>query len=310
MIKFGNFIVTDNNSWLSESSSPGPTPPTPVLPAGTVRVRTSDGNAPIKNEATLIENRTSYETATLVSGTNDVYDVYKSGDSFYNLLRSSTNVTEVLGANTTGITNMRNMFSGCSSLTSVVLFDTSSVTNMNGMFASCRSLTTVPLFDTSSVTDMGYMFDYCSTLANVPLFDTSSVTNMNGMFSFCTLTTVPLFNTSSCEDMRNMFYYCRSLTSVPLFNTSNVTNMNSMFMECTSLTSVPLFNTSSVTNMDWMFTDCVNVQSGALALYQQASTQTTPPSSHSNTFYLCGSNTTTGTAELAQIPATWGGSGS
>jgi hypothetical protein len=55
-----------------------------------------------------------------------------------------------------------------------------------------------------------------------------------------------------------------------------------------------------------MFYDCVNVQSGALALYQQASSRVTPPS-HSYTFRFCGSNTETGAAELAQIPTSWGG---
>jgi len=54
-----------------------------------------------------------------------------------------------------------------------------------------------------------------------------------------------------------------------------------------------------------MFYQCTNVQSGALALYQQASSQTTPPTSHNQTFYNCGSNTTTGSAELAQIPSGW-----
>jgi hypothetical protein len=57
--------------------------------------------------------------------------------------------------------------------------------------------------------------------------------------------------------------------------------------------------------MNYMFGECVNVQSGALALYQQASTQTNPPSNHGGTFYNCGSNTTTGAAELAQIPSDW-----
>jgi len=57
--------------------------------------------------------------------------------------------------------------------------------------------------------------------------------------------------------------------------------------------------------MTAMFVRCYAVESGALALYQQASTQTNPPSSHSNTFRDCGSNTTTGAAELAQIPSDW-----
>lgn len=140
--------------------------------------------------------------------------------------------------------------------------------------------------NSTGVRDMGYMFRDCSSLTSVALFDTSSVT-----------------------DMVNMFYGCSSLTSVPLFDTSSVTSMQFMFYNCSSLTSIPLFDTSSATNMNKMFDGCVNVQSGALALYQQASSQTTPPSNHNNTFYNCGANTVTGAAELAQIPSSWGGNG-
>ena len=222
------------------------------LPANTVRVRTNDGAAPKKN------SNTSYETATLVEGTTDVYDVYKSGTDFSFLFFNSNNVEEVLGANTTGITNMYAMFNYCTSLINVALFDTSSVTDMRIMFVNCYSLTSVPLFDTSSVTNM-----------------------------------------------YNMFNRCSALTSAPLFNTSSVTSMEYMFSNCSALKTVPLFNTSSVVFMSGMFENCTNVQSGALALYQQASTQANPPSSHTKTFYNCGVNTTTGAAELAQIPEDW-----
>lgn len=198
------------------------------LPPNTVRVRTSDGNAPAKT------GTTSYGTATLVPGTTDVYDVYKSGTDFSNLFYNSPNLVEVLGANTTGITIMNDMF------------------------------------------------NYCTALTYLPLFNTSSVTNMS-----------------------KMLFYCYSLTSIPLFDTSNVTNMYTMCFSCDSITAVPLFNTSKVTNMTDMFAHCFNVQTGALALYQQASTQAIPPSEHTNTFRNCGSNTVQGAAELAQIPADW-----
>ena len=301
MIKFGNFVVTDNNSWLGESSSPGPIPPTPVLPAGTVRVRTSDGNAPRKVE------HTTYETATLVEGTSNVYDVYKSGDSFRRMFEGSTNVAEVLDANATGITNMDSMFYDCTSLTSVSLSNTSSVTDMSQMFRDCTALTTVTLFDTSSVIDMSQMFYHCAYLTSVPLFNTANVTNMSGMFDDCArLATVPLFNTSSVTRMDRMFAACAyGLTTVPLFDTSSVTNMATMFSGCLYLTTVPLFDTSSVTNMSSMFYNCYAVESGALALYQQASSQTNPPSTHNYTFHNCGSDTVTGAAELAQIPSDW-----
>ena len=222
------------------------------LPPNTVRVRTNDGAVPNKTSPT------SYETATLVEGTSDVYDVYKSGTDFSFLLCDSSNIVEVLGANTTGITKMYSMFNYCTSLTTVALFDTSSVTDMHNMFWYCYSLTSVPLFDTSIVT---YMYD--------------------------------------------MFGNCNSLTSVPLFDTSSVTNMDEMFIKCSALKTVPLLNTSRVRFMGRMFENCTYVQSGALALYQQASTQANPPSSHTKTFYNCGVNTTTGAAELAQIPEDW-----
>ena len=231
----------------------GPDPYNPLnLPPNTVRVRTNDGAAPKK------KYNTSYETATLVEGTTDVYDVYKSGTDFSFLLCESSNVEEVLGANTTGITNI------------------------SAMFNYCTSLTTVALFDTSSVTDMHIMFVFCHELTSVPLFNTSSVTNMYSMFS-----------------------RCAALEMVPLFNTSNVTTMEYMFEDCSALKTVPLFNTSSIVFMNGVFKNCNNVQSGALALYQQASTQANPPSHHTGTFKNCGANTTTGAAELAQIPSDW-----
>ena len=248
------------------------------LPPNIIRVRTSDGNPPTK------KLNTTYETATLVPGTNDVYDVYKSGTSLFEVLYGSSNVVEVIGANTSNITDMSVMFLDCTELTSVALFDTSNVTNMQLMFDGCHSLTSVPLFDTSNVTNMHDTFMGCRSL-----------------------TTVPLFNTSNVTIMSNMFYKCYSLTSVPLLDTSNVTDMSHMFAYCSSLTTVPLFNTFKVSDIGYMFLDCGNVQSGALALYQQASTQTTIPHYHDLVFKNCGVNTVTGTAELAQIPYSWGG---
>ena len=77
-----------------------------------------------------------------------------------------------------------------------------------------------------------------------------------------------------------------------------------MFEGCRTLTSIPLFNLSSARDADYMFYACNNVESGALALYQQVSTQANPPW-HTRMFYACGSDTTTGAAELAQIPNDW-----
>jgi len=270
-------ILTAGTKWLEQTPVD---PYNPLgLPPNTMRVRTNDGNPP---QAPAASGHTpSYERATLVPGTTDVYDVYRSGTSFAFLLEYCFNVVEVLGANTTGITNMAYMLAECQFLTSVQIFDTSSVTDMSGIFCYCYHLTSVPLFNTSNVTDMAQVFWCCTRLTSVPLLDTSKATTVERMFSES------------------------GITSVPLFNTSNVSDMTAMFLDCHSLTSVPLLNTSKVTIMSGAFSGCYNVESGALALYQQASSQANPPSSHFATFYNCGSNTTTGAAELAQIPNDW-----
>lgn len=87
-------------------------------------------------------------------------------------------------------------------------------------------------------------------------------------------------------------------------NPGNQHDLSALCQGCTSLTNVPLFDTSNVTNMAAAFWGCTNVETGALALYQQMSTQATPPD-HWGAFRDCGSNTQTGAAELAQIPSDW-----
>jgi surface protein len=152
MLKFGNTFVNFGGTYLSGCVDPY----NPLnLPPNTVRVRTSDGNVP---------NYGSYDTANLVPGTSDVYDVYKSGTNFSQLLSNSKNVIEVLGANTSNVTNMDYMFFSCTSLTNVPLFDTSNVTTMHQMLYGCSNLTTVPLFDTSNVTSMRSAFAWCTNV--------------------------------------------------------------------------------------------------------------------------------------------------
>ena len=121
------------------------------------------------------------------------------------------------------------------------------------------------------------------------------------------LVSVIAANTSGVGNMYGTFQGCTSLKSVCLFDTSAVTVMTSTFQGCTSLKSIPLFDTSAASNMNNMFNGCTKVEGGALALYQQASTQTTPPANHTDTFKNCGRDTETGAAELTQIPSDWGG---
>ena len=260
------------------------------LPSYTLRLLYKNGVTPTFDKGIGVQ----------VSQSPNIWDLTYTNLDWTDLLRYHSDLLEVIGANATGVTSMQSLFYACDSLTSVSLFDTSKVTNMSWMFQFCSSLTEVPLFDTHNVTNMKGMLNE-TAITSCPLFNTSKVTDMSYMFSLCgSLTSVLLFDTSKVTDMRNMFDRCNSLTTVPLFNTSNVTNMDFMFYACTLIKTIPLFDTSKVTDMSFMCCNCIGVESGAFELYQQASTQTNPPSKHINTFYNCGAST--------QIPTSWGGS--
>ena len=188
---------------------------------------------------------------------------------WFSYLKSLTTIEGLENLNTSEVTDMSEMFSGCFSLTSLDLssFNTSAVTNMSDMFSGCSRLTelNVSNFNTSKVTDMNKMFYGCSTLISLNLsnFNTSAVTNMSFMFYGCSSLTklnVSSFNTSAVTSMDWMFKDCSNLTSLNLsnFNTSAVTKMERMFKDCSNLTSLNLsnFNTSAVTNMSYMFYGC------------------------------------------------------
>lgn len=73
---------------------------------------------------------------------------------------------------TSAITDMSSMFSGCYSLVSIPQLDTSSVTSMSGMFLNCYSLVSIPQLDTSKVENIGTignMFSNCYSLTHINL---------------------------------------------------------------------------------------------------------------------------------------------
>ena len=300
MLKFGDTYLKYGDTYLMDWTSEKKYNPL-NLPPYTIRLLYKDGTTPTFRKGAGVR----------VSSSPNIWDLTYENSDWSALLESKINpdhidLLEVLGANTKGVTNMSHMFRACRNLESIMLFDTSEVTTMTYMLSECNYLTNVPLFDTSNVTDMSWMFSVCTHLDEFPLFDTTNVTTMSGMFERCILLiSVPLFNTSNVTDMSWMFSGCTSLTSMPLLDTSNVTVMSYMFSGCTDLIEITLFDTSKVDNMMRTFENCNNVRSGALALYKQLSTQAVPPTYHFQTFANCGINTTTGAAELAQIPSGW-----
>ena len=177
---------------------------------------------------------------------------------------------------TSSVTDMSDMFYGCSSLTGISgisYWDTPSLENMNQMFLKCSSLSTLSngfaLLNTSRVTDMGGVFYGCTALGDISAisrWDVSSVTAMNGMFDNCSSLTdfsaLSSWDVSSVKNMDETFKDCakvKDLSALSGWNTSTVQDMDSMFSGCASLkdlSGLSRWKVSSVEFMGNMFSDC------------------------------------------------------
>lgn len=139
----------------------------------------------------------------------------------------------------------------------------------------------------------------------------TGVTVLNRFFNAARqVTNCVLKNTGSVTDATSLFYHSRrcSLVSLNTLDLSSVEYIDHMFQLCDYLTS-PLSITlsGSVITCDHAFYGARHVPSGALALYNSLSSQSTLPTIYANCFTNCGADTTTGAEELAQIPTSWGG---
>ena len=204
---------------------------------------------------------------------------------WFSMMSNLRTITGLQYLNTSYVTNMAAMFSGCSSLTSLNMnystFYTGKVTDMSDMFSGCSALTSldVGILITTNVTNMTSMFSGCSNLTSLVLtgFSTAKVTDMSKMFQNCSrLVSLDMtgFNTMRVTNMSYMFSGCSSLPSVRVsfFITANVRDMSYMFDGCRALTTLDVtdFNTAKVTNMSRMFNNCNNLTSLDLGRFNTA----------------------------------------
>ena len=119
------------------------------------------------------------------------------GESLSKLFKGFKNLKTIKNTDalyTSNVTDMSEMFSGCSSLEYLYVnnWNTTNVTNMSHMFDGCSSLESIVFhsWNTSNVENMSYMFSGCESLRpeflHLNYWDTSKVTNTSGMFSGCT----------------------------------------------------------------------------------------------------------------------------
>ncbi len=193
------------------------------------------------------------------------------------------NLKEIKGLenfDTSKVTDMDGLFSGCSSLEKLDLsnFKFSELLYMPNMFKGCTNLKSVIFnknINTDKLATMNSMFQNCSNLEIIDLsmFKTNKVITMEFMFSGCInlkeIIGIEKFVTSKVTTMNSMFNGCRNLTSIDVsnFDTSLVTDMRGMFTNCSKITNLNLkkFNTSRVIYMGWrgagMFQGCSSLKS-------------------------------------------------
>ncbi len=227
--------------------------------------------------------------------------------------------TRVLGANTSGVTSMQEMFNACDALVEFPLFDTSSVENFVNFAALCSNLTSVPPYiDISGVTlrtGLQGMFWYSGIIHAPYLNLPPTVTELDSTFSGCrNLETVPELDTRHIVKFSNTFSYCAKLNVgfglQNSFNLASAEQFTTVFKECTGLTTLPTFyNYNNLTDVGHAFEQCYYVGSRILDTYNAFSSVITGNTGHVSTFWDCGLYSSTGSAELAQIPTSWGGTG-
>ena len=167
-----------------------------------------------------------------------------------NYSQKLSNLTEITGMKnlyTHNVTDMTEMFYGCSALTSIDLLHlyTENVKVMDGMFQDCSSLEELDLshFWTHNLEQMSSIFDGCTALkrVNMSSFRTENVMWMDGLFYNCkSLTEVDVanFDMSKAVTVTGMFYGCSNLKTIycnTLWSQLNDVEGDDLFKGCTNL---------------------------------------------------------------------------
>lgn len=169
---------------------------------------------------------------------------------------NNKNVRYAKMLDTSQVTSMGYMFSGCSKLVSIPALATSQITSMYSVFNGCTSLISIPALDTSKVTRTDSMFSGCSKLTSIPALDTSRVTNMSQMFSGCTsLTSIESIDFSSCTSTSGMF---PSYSSYNKLTSIHVTGSISFSWTSDGFSNIPNLDFNSIKSILEAMNRCTN----------------------------------------------------
>ena len=218
LVQFDDMLI----KYGSTDDKPTPTPVDPLNPLGlppfTIRCKFTQGVTPEPGEY-ADGSKVVWDKLTCVDEAENIWDITKNSTDWTLLLGSDDwqstdiNVIQVLGANTTGVTIMRQLVQNTHELTSISIFDTSAVTDFSYMFYCCNNLDIIPCYNMDSAIDL-YGFVASSGIRVLPEINTHTVKDMGSMFSDClALSRVPLLDTTSVENVTEMFENCHAVES-------------------------------------------------------------------------------------------------
>ncbi len=204
--------------------------------------RTNDDISQLNRKVNVLQNATGGEIKNPTNLTSCAHR-YENNKSQI--------ILELSTLDTSNVTNMEYMFSGCMSLPSIPALNTTNVTNMEYMFSGCMSLTSIPALNTTNVTNMEYMFSGCMSLTSIPALNTTNVTNMRSMFDGCyNLTSIKCYGMKVNFDI-SAAKLTREALLVVLNNLATVTATTTLKMGATNLAQLTDEDKAIATGKGW-----------------------------------------------------------
>jgi len=191
----------------------------------------------------------------LITNTTNVTSLYQ----LVYFANSLVNVSNIASYNTSNVTNCSGTFAYTTSLQTVPTFTTTKVTDMTQMFTGC-SIINAPLLDTSNVQNMTQMFYQANALVTIPTYDTTKVTTMSTMLQTTpALEYVPAFNTSNVTIFTTFLYQSGAKYFAGNLDTSKGTNFQNFVALNYNLQTIPAFNMANGTTIGAAFVNNQNL---------------------------------------------------
>lgn len=238
-----------------------------------------------------------------------------SGAEIFSVIFADTYIKEVVGLDFYGVASKSSgLFARCTKLKraslkglyNFVYFD-NAFWGPNTGYCTIEEFELIGGLNSSNLT---LFFQNCRKLKKVyGLINIHNGTGCQGVFLQCFELEGLEFSVGSSSRVDYLFSNCRKLKNLPPIDTSNTTNFLLMMDNCREVETIPDYDVSSAENVKQMCRNMYKAKYGILEMYNKLLARGSSITDHTDCFKDCGRDTPEGQAALAQIPASWGGTG-